>query len=216
MPITDTIVALATPPGRSGIGVIRLSGARSLEIARTLIQDENLEPESHRVVLKNLRDPDTGEILDQALFTYFKSPHSFTGEDIVELSCHGSPVLLRYLIDVVLSLDARLAGPGEFTLRALSNGRLDLNQAEAIRDLINAQTKAAAQQATRQLGGELSLRLQPIKQTLLDIIVPLESILEFVEDDLPEVSINQIKGQLSGLIKTVEELASTFSAGRLL
>ncbi len=216
MPITDTIVALATPPGRSGIGVIRLSGARSLEIARTLIQDENLEPESHRVVLKNLRDPDTGEILDQALLTYFKSPHSFTGEDIVELSCHGSPVLLRHLIDVVLSLDARLAGPGEFTLRALSNGRLDLNQAEAIRDLINAQTKAAAQQATRQLGGELSLRLQPIKQTLLDIIVPLESILEFVEDDLPEVSINQIKGQLSGLIKTVEELASTFSAGRLL
>ncbi len=216
MPITDTIVALATPPGRSGIGVIRLSGARSLEIARTLIQDENLEPESHRVVLKNLRDPDTGEILDQALLTYFKSPHSFTGEDVVELSCHGSPVLLRYLIDVVLSLDARLAGPGEFTLRALSNGRLDLNQAEAIRDLINAQTKTAAQQATRQLGGELSLRLQPIKQTLLDIIVPLESILEFVEDDLPEVSINQIKGQLSGLIKTVEELASTFSAGRLL
>lgn len=216
MPITDTIVALATPPGRSGIGVIRLSGTRSLEIARTLIQDENLKPESHLVVLKNLRDPDTGEILDQALLTYFKSPHSFTGEDVVELSCHGSPVLLRYLIDVVLSLDARLAGPGEFTLRALSNGRLDLNQAEAVRDLINAQTKAAVQQATRQLGGELSLRLQPIKNTLLDIIVPLESMLEFVEDDLPEVSVNHIKGQLSGLIKTVEELASTFSAGRLL
>ncbi len=216
MPITDTIVALATPPGRSGIGVIRLSGTRSLEIARTLIQDENLKPESHRVVLKNLRDPDTGEILDQALLTYFKSPHSFTGEDVVELSCHGSPVLLRYLIDVVLSLDARLAGPGEFTLRALSNGRLDLNQAEAVRDLINAQTKAAVQQATRKLGGELSLRLQPIKNTLLDIIVPLESMLEFVEDDLPEVSVNYIKGQLSGLIKTVEELASTFSAGRLL
>jgi tRNA modification GTPase len=216
VPITDTIVALATPPGRSGIGVIRLSGTRSLEIAQTLIQDKHSEAESHRVVLKKLYDPVSGEVLDHALLTYFKAPHSFTGEDVIELSCHGSPVLLRYLIDVILSFDARLAGPGEFTLRALSNGRLNLSQAEAIRDLINAQTKAAAQQATRQLGGELSARLQPIKNTLLDIIVPLESALEFVEDDLPEVSITQIKAKLFGLIKNVEELASTFSAGRLL
>jgi tRNA modification GTPase len=216
VPITDTIVALATSPGRSGIGVIRLSGARSLDIARALIQDEHFEAESHRVVLKNLHDPATEEILDQALLTYFKSPHSFTGEDVIEFSCHGSPVLLRYLIDLILSFDARLAGPGEFTLRALSNGRLNLSQAEAIRDLINAQTRAAAQQATRQLGGELSARLQPIKNTLLDIIVPLESSLEFVEDDLPEVSINQIKAKLSALIEKVEDLASTFSAGRLL
>ncbi len=216
VPETDTIVALATPPGRSGIGVIRLSGTRSLEIARALIQDEHFKVDSHRVVLKNLHDPTTGEVLDQALLTYFKSPHSFTGEDVVELSCHGSPVLLRYLIDLILSFDARLAGPGEFTLRALSTGRLNLSQAEAIRDLINAQTRAAAQQATRQLGGELSARLQPIKNTLLDIIVPLESSLEFVEDDLPEVSINQIKVRLSGLVKEVEELASTFNSGRLL
>jgi tRNA modification GTPase len=216
VPETDTIVALATPPGRSGIGVIRLSGTRSLEIVRELIQDKDFQAESHRVVLKNLHDPTTGEVLDQALLTYFKLPHSFTGEDVVELSCHGSPVLLRYLIDLILSFDARLAGPGEFTLRALSNGRLNLSQAEAIRDLINAQTRAAAQQATRQLGGELSARLQPIKNTLLDIIVPLESSLEFVEDDLPEISINQIKTRLSDLIKKVEELASTFNAGRLL
>ncbi len=216
VPEIDTIVALATPPGRSGIGVIRLSGARSLQIARSLIQDEHFESESHRVVLKNLHDPNTGEILDHVLLTYFKSPHSFTGEDVVELSCHGSPVLLRYLIDLILSFDARLAGPGEFTLRALSNGRLNLSQAEAIRDLINAQTRAAAQQATRQLGGELSARLQPIKNTLLDIIVPLESSLEFVEDDLPEISINKLKMTLSELIKMVGDLASTFSSGRLL
>lgn len=216
MSVTDTIVALSTPPGRSGIGVIRLSGVRSLEIASALVQEENFTPVPNQVALKNLRDPANGEILDRALLTYFKSPHSFTGEDVVELSCHGSPILLRYLIDIILSLNARLAGPGEFTLRALSNGRLNLSQAEAIRDLINAQTKAAVQQATRQLGGELSSRLQPIKDTLLDIIVPLESSLEFVEDDLPEVSINQIKRKLSDLIKSVEELASTFSTGRLL
>lgn len=216
MPITDTIVALSTPIGRSGIGVIRLSGARSLEIARSLIQEPDFAPSSHRAILKKLRDPATGEILDQALLTYFKAPRSFTGEDVVELSCHGSPVLLRSLLDLILSLDARLAGPGEFTLRALSYGRLNLSQAEAIRDLINAQTKAAAQQATRQLGGELSARLQPFKDTLLNIIVPLESSLEFVEDDLPDVSVNQIRAELSGLLKNLEALASTFSAGRLL
>lgn len=214
--MTDTIVALSTPPGRGGIGVIRLSGTRSLEIVRLLVQDEHFEPESHRAKLKNLRDPDSGEILDRALLTYFKSPHSFTGEDVFELSCHGSPVLLRSLLDIVLGFDARLAGPGEFTLRALSNGRLNLSQAEAVRDLINSQTKAAMKQATRQLGGELAARLQPIKDSLLDIIVPLESALEFVEDDLPEVSINHIKTRLSDLIQNVDALASTFSTGRLL
>lgn len=216
MPSTDTIVALSTPPGRSGIGVIRLSGTRSLEIARSLVQAQDFSPPPNRAFLKNLCDPATGEILDRALLTYFKSPHSFTGEDVVELSCHGSPVLLRSLIDVILSFDARLAGPGEFTLRALSHGRLNLSQAEAIRDLINAQTKAAAQQATRQLGGELSARLQPIKDALLDIIVPLESSLEFVEDDLPDFSVKAILAKISSLLKNIEELASTFNAGRLL
>jgi len=147
VPLKDTIVALSTPPGRSGIGVIRLSGARSLAIARRLVQDENFQPESHRAVLKNLRESGSGEILDRALLTYFKAPNSFTGEDVLELSCHGSPVLLRSLLDIILNLDARLAGPGEFTLRALANGRLNLSQAEAVRDLINAQTKAAVKQA---------------------------------------------------------------------
>jgi tRNA modification GTPase len=216
VPSKDTIVALSTPPGRSGIGVIRLSGAQSLNIARRLVQDENFEPESHRAVLRSLHDGGSGEILDQALLTYFKAPSSFTGEDVVEFSCHGSPVLLRALLDVILNLDARLAGPGEFTLRALANGRLNLSQAEAVRDLINAQTKAAVKQSSRQLGGELSARLQPIKDSLLDIIVPLESSLEFVEDDLPEISVNKIKTKLTGLIKNVEELAATFSTGRLL
>jgi tRNA modification GTPase len=117
---------------------------------------------------------------------------------------------------MILRCNARLAGPGEFTLRALSNNRLSLNQAEAVRDLINAQTKAAVQQAARQLRGELSAYLQPIKDILLDIIVPLESSLEFVEDDLPDISINQVKIKLSGLLKKLEELIATFSSGRLL
>lgn len=214
--IKDTIVALATPAGRSGIGVVRLSGTRALEISQCLVQDKYFAPEPNHATLKKLYDPATHEVLDHALLTYFKSPRSFTGEDVIEFSCHGSPILLHNLIDVILSFDARLAEPGEFTLRALHNGRLNLSQAEAIRDLINAQTKAAAQQATRQLGGELSALLQPIKDGLLKIIVPLESALEFVEDDLPTFSIKEIREKLSSLINHIEEIASTFKAGRLL
>jgi tRNA modification GTPase len=216
VPVKDTIVALATAPGRSGIGVIRLSGTRALEITQQFLQEKKFELEPNRATLKKLYDPVSGEVLDHALLTYFKTPHSFTGEDVVEFSCHGSPVLLRHLIDNILALDARLAEPGEFTLRALSNGRLNLSQAEAIRDLINAQTKTAIQQATRQLNGELSALLQPLKQTLLDIIVPLESALEFVEDDLPDIALDKIKAKLSNLIKSIKELASTFTSGRLL
>lgn len=213
---TDTIVALSTPPGRSGIGVLRLSGTRALEIARLLVADKNYTLEANRVSLKILRVPGTNEILDQALVSYFRSPNSFTGEDVIELSCHGSPVILRRLIDFSLSFNARLADPGEFTLRALSNGRLNLSQAEAIRDLIDAQTDAAARQAARQLGGELSFRLQPFKDQLLDIIVPLESSLEFVEDDLPEIKAQQFKNKLLDLTDQIEKLSLTFHTGHLL
>jgi tRNA modification GTPase len=212
----DTIVALSTPPGRSGIGVIRLSGPASLDLTRTLLRRPDFTPEPNRVTLKTLRDPDTGDALDQSLVTYFKSPHSFTGEDVIELSCHGSPVLLLGVVDALLKLGARAADPGEFTLRALSNGRLSLSQAEAVRDLIDAQTNAAARQAARQLGGELSARLQPFKDSLVEIIVRLESSLEFVEDDLPELALERLSLQLEDLIQNLDALARSFNSGRLL
>jgi tRNA modification GTPase len=213
---TETIVALSTPPGRSGIGVVRLSGTRSLEITRSLLHDEQFTPEPNQARLQTIYDLESNDALDRALVTYFKAPHSFTGEDVVELSCHGSPILLRRLIDLILTLDARLAGPGEFTLRALSHGRINLSQAEAVRDLINAQTEAAIKQAARQLRGELSNYLQPIKDSLLDIIVPLESSLEFVEDDLPEIAVGRINANLSDLVEKIERLAATFRSGHLL
>lgn len=216
MQATDTIVALSTPPGRSGIGVIRLSGKGALEITRRLLRDAEFTPEPNRALLKNLRELETDDVLDQALITFFKAPHSFTGEDVVELSCHGSPVLLRRLLDLLLSLGVRAASPGEFTLRAVANGRLNLSQAEAIRDLINAQTGAAVRQAARQLRGELSARLQPLKDALLEIIVLLESSIEFVEDDLPEVAVDRLTANLSALIQDLERLASTFREGHLL
>jgi tRNA modification GTPase len=210
----DTIVALATPLGRSGIGVIRLSGENSLDIARVLIDDEAFEPKPRYSYLKKIYDGDAE--IDEALIVYFKNPGSFTGEDVIEISCHGSPVLLRLVIDLCLRSGARLADAGEFTLRALSNGKLDLAQAEAIRDLIDANSVAMTRQAIRQLRGEFSHTLQPVKDELLNDIVVLESALEFVEDDLPETQTAKIRQRLENLASKLRKLASTFSAGKLL
>jgi tRNA modification GTPase len=213
---SDTIVALSTPPGRSGIGVIRISGAHALEVLRTLLGAEADNPTPNLLRLRSLIDPDTGEALDEALVCFFKAPHSFTGEDIVELHCHGSPVLLRTIIDLTLKLGTRLADPGEFSLRAVNHGRLKLTEAEAIRDVIDAQTDAALRQATRQLKGEISNRLQPAKESLLEIIVRLESSLEFVEDDLPAVASRDITVALQQLQQDLTRLRNTFGTGRLL
>jgi tRNA modification GTPase len=212
----DTIVALGTPVGRSAIGVIRLSGPGSLSIVRLVVGDNHFSPAPSQSVLRSLRSHCSSSILDRALLTYFPAPNSYTGEDVIEISCHGSPVVLRQVIDLCLALGARLAAPGEFTLRALGNGKLDLSQAEAIRDLINAQSEAAAQQALRQLMGELSLRLQGSQQQLIQTIVQLESALEFVEDDLPQLRKQQIAAALTEVVIDLDRLASSFERGHLL
>lgn len=214
--ISNTIVALSTPPGRSGIGVVRLSGAEALDTARGLIADRNFAPLPRTVHLRQLVDTTSGDTIDEAVITYFQSPNSFTGEDVVEISCHGSPVILRQVIDLCLSKGARLADAGEFTLRALANGRMDLAEAEAIRDLIDAQTTASARQAVKQLRGEFSHQLQPIKDELLDVIVLLESALEFVEDDLPETQADEVKRRMSHLAASIGKIAGTFQAGKLI
>lgn len=212
----DTIVALATPTGRSGIGVVRLSGEESLAIVRKLIADESLDPQPRHAYLKQVRDPATSEVLDEALITYFKKPNSFTGEDVIEISCHGSPLLLRVVIDICLATNARMASPGEFSLRALANGRMNLAETEAVRDLIEAQTTASARQAVRQMRGELSLHLQPLKDDLLNVIVVLESALEFVEDDLPAMQIEKVRASLAQIAADAAKLADTFKAGHLI
>src|SRR6185503_132341 len=198
----DTIVAVSTPLGRSAIAVVRLSGSESLELLRALVREDQFTPEPNHVTLKNVWCDE--DVLDESLITYFRAPHSFTGEDLVEISCHGSPVILRQLLDLVQSHGARLAEPGEFTLRACRNGKMNLSQAEGIRDLINAQTRTAALLATRQLRGELSEALQSGKQELIRVVVVLESAVEFVEDDLPAI-------QVSGIISTIEKVAGDLS-----
>ena len=208
----STVVALSTPRGRGALAVIRLSGPRALEIAQRMARVDSLEP--RRATLTRLRAGN--EELDQVLLTCFPAPHSLTGEDVVEISCHGSPAVVRRIIDATLQSGATLAGPGEFTLRALTNGKINLAQAEAIRDLIAAQTDAAVKQASRQLNGELSKALDPFKEKLVHVIVLLESALEFVEDDLPEPQLHQIEETLDLVIAGVARLSESYSAGRLL
>ena len=208
----STVVALSTPRGRGALAVIRLSGLRALEIAHRMARIDAFEP--RRATLTKLQAGE--EELDQVLVTCFPAPHSLTGEDVVEISCHGSPAIVRRIIDATLVAGATLAGPGEFTLRALTNGKINLAQAEAIRDLIAAQTDAAVKQAARQLNGELSKTLDPFKEKLVHVIVLLESALEFVEDDLPAPQVNHIEEILDSVIDGVERLSRSYSAGRLL
>lgn len=209
----STIVALSTPRGRGALAVIRLSGPDAIAIAQRMGLPE---VDDRRATLTTLTRPRDGEVLDQVLVTCFRSPHSLTGENVVEISCHGSPAVVRSIIDTTLELGAVLAGPGQFTLRALANGKINLAQAEAIRDLIAAQTEAAVKQASRQLNGELSNALTPLKEKLIEVIVVLESALEFVEDDLPAPRALEIDESLAVVSAGVERLARTFAAGRLL
>ena len=210
----STIVAVSTPRGRGALAVIRLSGPNAIAVARRMGGFEEVDP--RRAILTQLKRPTDNEILDQVLLTCFPSPHSLTGEDVVEISCHGSPAVVRNIIDTTLELGAVLAGPGEFTLRALANGKINLAQAEAIRDLIAAQTDAAVKQASRQLNGELSHALAPFKEKLVEVIVLLESAVEFVEEDIPAVRADEIERELAEVGASIAKLSESYSAGRLL
>ncbi len=212
----DTIVALSTAPGRSAIGVIRISGPRTVKIVKMLVGDQELTLKPGQVVVRNLEPAGETVALDQAVLSYFAAPHSYTGEDVIEISCHGSPVILRQVIDRLVMFGGRLAEPGEFTLRALGNGKLNLSQAIAVRDLISARSDAAAKQAVRQLKGELSLRMGRTKERLIHAIVILESALEFVEDDLPAVEKEKLLDTLREIAQELSGLAQTFEVGHLL
>ena len=208
----STIVALSTPRGRGALAVIRLSGPLAINIVTQMAGLGDIEPRKAKLLKLTKED----QIIDEVILTCFLAPHSLTGEDVVEISCHGSPAVVRQIVDRTLELGATLAGPGEFTLRALSNGKINLAQAEAIRDLISAQTEAAVKQAARQMNGELSKTLSPFKEKLVEVIVLLESALEFVEDDLPAPRVSEIEETLASVISGVEKLSASFSAGRLL
>jgi tRNA modification GTPase len=212
----DTIAAISTPPGRGGIGVVRLSGPAALEIAARIFQAESRATldTPNRAQFGHIVDWATGERVDEAILTYFKAPYSYTGEEIVELSCHGSPIILSRVLEITTRGGARIAEPGEFTFRAFFNKRIDLAQAQAVRDVINAQTEYQARVAARQLEGALSGRLGPVKDALVEIIVHLESSVEFVEEDISPETASALALKLSQIIESLNEIAISFSFGR--
>src|ERR1022692_1245823 len=216
MHLDDTIVAIATPPGRGGIGVVRLSGPEAVAIAQPVLRLSHVnELQPTRAHFAELIEPATGERIDEVVVTFFPKPHSYTTDDVVEISCHGSPVVLRHLVQMALAQGARLAEPGEFTMRAFLNGRIDLTQAEAVRDLIESQTLYQAQVAARQLEGALSKRLQPIKHKLVDLIATMEAGVDFAEDDVAVIPDAQILARIAVIRAPLEGLLASFSFGKV-
>jgi len=216
MHLDDTIVAIATPPGRGGIGVVRLSGGEAREIARPLLRlAHGHDLEAGRAHFGELIDPASGERLDEVVVSFFAKPHSYTTDDVVEISCHGSPVILRHVIQMALARGAHLAEPGEFTMRAFLNGRIDLTQAEAVRDLIESQTLYQAQVAARQLDGALSRRVQTTKQKLMELIAVMEAGVDFAEDDVSVIPDAEILLRIAAIRAPLEELLASFSFGKL-
>jgi tRNA modification GTPase len=208
-------VAVATPPGRGGLGVVRLSGSQAIEITGKLIRFSKLPLETQRATLGEFCDPQGGRILDQVVVTCFRRPHSYTAEDVVEVSCHGAPVVLQYLVECCLDCGARAAEPGEFTMRGFLNGRLDLTQAEAVRDLIESRTLYQARVAAQQLEGALSARLKPRKQALLELIARLEAGIDFAEDDVAVMEGAQILSHIDQLRSNLAQLVGSYEYGRL-
>src|SRR5215831_12640988 len=214
---SKTIAAIATPQGYGGIGVVRISGEQSTDLARRLLRNgDRASFDPNQASLHHLVNPETGAMIDEAIITFFKAPHSFTGEDVIEMACHGSPVVLSEVLRLLTSFGVELAQPGEFSMRAFLNRRMDLTQAEAIKDLIHAQTTHQARVAARQLRGEISKRLQPTKEGLVEMIVHFESSVEFVEDDLDPLNINIFLSRMDQFVEQLGALASSYRLGRLI
>jgi tRNA modification GTPase len=211
---TETIAAISTPPGRGGIGIVRLSGPESAIIAGRLVR-LRVPMEHARARLADVLDPESETRVDEALVTWFAAPNSYTAEDLVEIAAHGSPVVLDLLLRRALALGARLAEPGEFTQRAFLSGRIDLTQAEAVRDLIEAQTLTQARLAASQMGGALSARVMPAKHALLELIVLLEAGIDFAEDDLAVAPEAEIMRRVHEIRPPLAALAATFAHGRI-
>jgi tRNA modification GTPase len=208
----DTIVAIATPPGRGGIGVVRVSGPAASPIACALTGRSSFEPRHATLATVS----SAREAIDQAVLTYFEAPHSYTGEDVVELSAHGSPVVLEAIVAAAIAAGARLASPGEFTLRAYLHARIDLVQAEAVAELIDAVTPLQARVAFDQLEGTLTSRLRSMDAALLEVIAPLEASLDFPEEGYHFVAPDETAQTLGRLLASLDGLLADARRGRLI
>ncbi|MDE2902876.1 MAG: tRNA uridine-5-carboxymethylaminomethyl(34) synthesis GTPase MnmE [Chloroflexota bacterium] len=207
---TDTIAAIATPVGPGGIGIVRISGPQALWIARRVTR-RSRDPKPRYAHLVRVYDGNN-ELIDQALLLFMPGRGSYTGEDVAELSCHGGPIALRRVLDSILAAGARPAGPGEFTLRAFLNGRLDLAQAEAVADLVAAPTPAALAVAANQLAGRLSDAVCDMRTACLDLLAQMEAEVDFEEDEVPAMDRAVVAATLDSLQQRLEDALA--SAGR--
>ena len=215
MSLHHTIAAISTPAGRGGIGVLRLSGADARPIASRVLRFRQPPVWTPwHAFLAELADAE-GATIDQVVVTYYAAPRSYTAEDVVEIACHGAPVVLRAALDQLLAAGARLANPGEFTLRAFLNGRIDLPRAEAVHDLIQATTLYQARVAAQQIDGAVSRRLAPLKEQLLGLITMLEAGIDFAEDDIDVAPTAQIVSQLEPLLAQTRALVKSYAYGKL-
>ncbi|WP_456382799.1 tRNA uridine-5-carboxymethylaminomethyl(34) synthesis GTPase MnmE [Persephonella sp.] len=209
----DTIVANATPLIPSAVGIIRISGGEALNIGRKLFTlPENIQ--ERKAYFGKIKDREGG-VIDEGLFIYFKAPRSFTGEDVVEIYPHGSVPVIKKILEEAVYFGARLAQPGEFTKRAFLNGKIDLTQAEAIADLIEAKTEKASQAAVNLLQGKLSEEVKKLRETLLELISLIEAEINFPED-IEEIDFEVIKSNLNSVLKQIDKLMRTYRRGQLL
>jgi tRNA modification GTPase len=208
----DTIASIATPPGRGGIGVIRVSGPSVAHITKLITKTLPEIRKAHYTPFYGEND----EILDQGIALYFKAPHSFTGEDVLELQAHGGPIVLQWLIERVVQLGARLAKPGEFSQQAFLNDKLDLAQAEAIADLIDASSEQAARSALKSLQGEFSQQIDQLVEGLIQLRLYVEAAIDFPEEEIDFLSDGHVAGQLHQLMQRIQQVLKSAQQGMLL
>src|SRR6266487_4580311 len=214
----DTIAAIGTPPGYGGIGVIRVSGPEAFLQVLPLLQRPDRQtdlPPSHLLTYGHIVDPTTLEVLDEVLVAFMHAPHTYTREDVVEIQGHGGPLVLQRILSLVLTQGARMANPGELTLRAFLNGRLDLAQAEAVMDLISAQTEAGQRLAMQQLRGRISEQVQDARHAVLGIIARIEASIDFPEEDVPTPQPEELQSLIQVALQKVATLLTGSEQGRL-
>ncbi|MET0044282.1 MAG: tRNA modification GTPase, partial [Candidatus Thiodiazotropha sp. 6PLUC3] len=212
MTLRETIAAVATPPGRGGVGIVRISGAGCQKIADSLI---GTLPPPRQAKLVDFRDRDQ-QIIDKGIALFFPGPHSFTGEDVLELQGHGGPVVMDLLLQAVLNAGARVAHAGEFSERAFLNDKLDLVQAEAIADLIDAQSQAAARLASRTLQGTFSQRITDLVEQLIELRLYVEAAIDFPEEEIDFLSDGHVSKQLLTVIDAVTKTFNSAQSGKVL
>ena len=215
--LEDTIAAIATPPGTGSIGIIRVSGPRSRDIASLIFRPSNkIEGlNSHRLYHGDIISPDTGRVIDEVLLSFMMKPRSYTGEDILEINCHGSAFILQSVLSLVIKAGARLAEPGEFTKRAFLNNRIDLSQAEAVAETIMAKTDRALELAVCHLKGDLASKIETIRNAIIYILANLEASIDFSDEEVGVGNTPSVARDIEAIIGELTELASTYGEGKI-